>query len=436
MLSDHLNKRAAETNSAPGEQHPNPDMFGKGKRKPDDEPIVPHGMIWYATPSDPVPAEEEKFDPAAHYAEAMELMRRAKEPPAEAETGERKTNAVVPWWRVQQPEPEPAKDPVIARRPVLPSQFSNSAIPAATPPEPPPIKAAEVAPEAVTVSTPHRSAATTQRPKLGRRNLGLNWAGNSGVTIWRTVIRISGTAQKRCSDILASADIANRLRRGRAGAAGLSRHILVLSRGFGERARISVAKFTRASSVQAQQFTGHLRHNAAAVEKTAAVYIKKRASHGPRVRIVLSGLPLKIKIFLSRRISEWRMKQIDSSQDARLWTSMTLASITAIMALVIVSLVPHFASKSLPSKLLHTETTVSADSPAPASVVSPPAVVDASQKQSITSIPQARAKSDVGATKLPAAKPSAIAAKPKARRHIDDDYVAPDTTKYFGNASR
>jgi len=434
MLSDHLNKRAAETTSSPEEQHPNADMFGRRKRKPEDEPIVPHGMIWYATPSEPVPENEDAFDPAAHYAEAIELMRRAKEPePEKTEAGEKKTHPVVPWWRVQHPEPEPAKDLLIARRPTLPptnfsSNIEQNAVQQNSPSMPP-----ETAPEVMREATVAPPAASTN---LG--NTGAALPGSSDITVWHALVDKYGDVQRRCIRALAAVEARNKLLRGRTQAAELGRQSFKVIRNVAQRGQLSAAKFSRAASLQAQQFTKSFARNVVDAEKTTIDYAKASRLRAPRVRIVLSGLPLKIKIFLARRTSEWKMKQVDSSRDVRLWTSMTLASVAAIIALVIVSMIPHYAAKSLPSKLLNTGSTVNADSAAaPAPVVSSPAVVNASQREAVSSIPVSQTKPEPATTKRPAQKPAnASNIKSKPRRHVDDDYVAPDTYKYYGNSSR
>ena len=110
--------------------------------------------------------------------------------------------------------------------------------------------------------------------------------------------------------------------------------------------------------------------------------------------------------------------------DARLWISMTLAAISALIALAIVSVVPHYAAKYLPSRIPPTPSTVNASGPALANIIIPPA--------SAAPLPALPEGSKAHA-KLVSAKKVALR---KHRPSVDDDYVAPDTFKYYGDGSR
>jgi hypothetical protein len=103
---------------------------------------------------------------------------------------------------------------------------------------------------------------------------------------------------------------------------------------------------------------------------------------------------------------------------------MTLSAIVALIALAIVSLVPRYAAKSLPSKILNTNSTLSASEAAPAAAPLPYADKTAARKTKSTQPAQAKTASTAAAT--PA----------KPRRQSNDDYVAPDSYKYYGNGSK
>jgi hypothetical protein len=93
-------------------------MFGNRKRKPqEEESLVPHGLIWHAT-AEPTPEEnakinEESLSHTVLYAQGMEQARRPKAVPEDASEPQAvpqppiPVSAPIPWWRVQQPEPEP-----------------------------------------------------------------------------------------------------------------------------------------------------------------------------------------------------------------------------------------------------------------------------------------------------------------------------------------
>jgi hypothetical protein len=94
-------------------------MFGNRKRKPqEEESLVPHGLIWHAT-AEPTPEEnaennEESLSHTVQFAQGIEQARKQQSPP-EAAPGPQvvpppppiPASAPLPWWRVQQPEPEP-----------------------------------------------------------------------------------------------------------------------------------------------------------------------------------------------------------------------------------------------------------------------------------------------------------------------------------------
>ena len=111
---------------------------------------------------------------------------------------------------------------------------------------------------------------------------------------------------------------------------------------------------------------------------------------------------------------------------------MTLSAIAAIIALVIVSVVPHYAAKSLPSRLLNTNPSVDANVAAPAAAAPAPVQKTAApvRKAAITS------------TQAVASKPTLASAttktstNPKPKHLVQDDYVAPNTYKYYGTGSK
>jgi hypothetical protein len=103
---------------------------------------------------------------------------------------------------------------------------------------------------------------------------------------------------------------------------------------------------------------------------------------------------------------------------------MTLSAIAAIAALAIVSLVPHYAAKSLPSQIVNTNPSVSANVAAPAAAPLPHADKTAARKTKSAQPVQTKTASTAAAT--PA----------KPRRQSNDDYVAPDTYKYYGTGTK
>jgi hypothetical protein len=144
----------------------------------------------------------------------------------------------------------------------------------------------------------------------------------------------------------------------------------------------------------------------------------------PRVRLQIAASTLQIKIVAAQRLAEWKAKRDKMAIDSRFWTSMTLSAVVALIALAIVSLVPRYAAKSLPSQIVNTNPSVSANVAAPAAAPLPHADKTAARKTKSTQPAQTKTASTAAAT--PA----------KPRRQSNDDYVAPDTYKYYGNGSK
>jgi hypothetical protein len=118
--------------------------------------------------------------------------------------------------------------------------------------------------------------------------------------------------------------------------------------------------------------------------------------------------------------------------DSRFWASMTMAAIAAIIALVIVSVVPHYAARSLPSQLLNANPSVNA------SVAAPAAANPAPVHKPDTLARKAAVGTQTTASKTDLAKTNSaqVATNPKPKHGTHDDYVAPNTYKYYGAGSK
>ncbi len=142
-----------------------------------------------------------------------------------------------------------------------------------------------------------------------------------------------------------------------------------------------------------------------------------------RMRVRLAGLPLRMRILLTRAISEWRLKADNAGTDSRLLTAMTLGLCTALLALAIVSSARHYGNASLPSHLVH-----SGASQVPAATTSANAIT----KQPVRA--EFHTKAQAARTIRP--RPISMAARTRLKpsRKEDDDYVARDTYVYYGDS--
>jgi ABC-type lipoprotein release transport system permease subunit len=142
---------------------------------------------------------------------------------------------------------------------------------------------------------------------------------------------------------------------------------------------------------------------------------------------------LQAKIITAQQLSAWKIRRERVAIDSRFWASMTMSAIAAVIALVIVSVVPHYAAKSLPSRILNTNPSVDANTAAPINAAPLPV------KKSVTPVRKTEtptaAKATAAKTDLAKADSAKTATNPKAK-HANDDYVAPNTYKYYGNGSK
>ena len=196
----------------------------------------------------------------------------------------------------------------------------------------------------------------------------------------------------------------------------------------------ALGSFSRGGVSLAQQMSARVRRDSVAATGDVIRPASPRPSTPSRIRVLLAGSALQAKIITARQFSAWRIRRERAAIDSRFWSSMTLSVIAAIIALVIVSLVPHYAAKSLPSRILNTNPSVDANvsaqsaiAPVPAQKTAPPSRKTASA----TSTQTTAAKTD--SPKADSTK-SAMNAKPKHVVH--DDYVAPNTYKYYGTGSK
>jgi hypothetical protein len=197
----------------------------------------------------------------------------------------------------------------------------------------------------------------------------------------------------------------------------------------------AVANFTRSSLAQSRRLVAEGRR---LYSQAAAKAIRQLPALGwqpPRVRIVLIGLPLRIKILVARQLSEWKMRTPSATPDTGFRAAIILAAACALLGLVCLALAPHFAARFLPSRSLGAGSAVGQK----IVVRSVPAAARPSQSAvAARSAPREKEKppSSTAAAKAKEEKPAPQnrQAPRKHHRTDDDDYVAPDTYKYYGQS--
>lgn len=395
-------------------------MFGNRKRKPreEDDSLVPHGLIWYAT--EPAPPEEKPaLENLAPAAEVVPIAKPQLEQPPNIAMESSVGNSAQP--------PTPRSDP-----PQAPLQIR----PTFPPPSMPQHHASEADVNQFTAQRAIKhihvaevieiEPASPDEPTLVTR--GAVWLRSSTTAGWNWASSRWESVGRNLGHLSTSIEFKQRVHQGQQRTGELLRNGIGFSRRYSGTAQRAVLTASRNGLKQQRRLIDKVRLGLSAATERTANYLKANDFTSRRVKVVVTGLPLRMRASLARRMSEWKMS--GTGADARLRTSMALAAISAMIVLIIISLVPHFAAKSLPSQMFSHPATVSASTEIPAAstepvVTSAPATKPALKTAELTTTKPAQ-KQKAGAT-------SSQVPKRKVYRTAEDDYVAPDTYVYYGD---
>jgi len=471
----------------------------KRKLAQDEESLVPHGLIWHATEEPPTPEEVAKNEVAlgytVDYAQEIERARReqsrqspekvpsASQAPAKPE--------VIPWWRVESPEPpverpisklapmplsayiptpiepdiDPARPPRIQPMQIRPTQAQPRAVPpiqAISTPVPQPTKEqvfqtaaprvegmlaksvqvySSAISEPVLRNRPEAKAKIAERllPKVSDITDSIALAFSrlrlAGKTAWLTVGSISGKAVERGRQTVQSLELSGGLARVGKQGQTLVRGGMAKTRHYSRTMGSALGTFSSTGVSRARQLSARVFTAPASTAPFGGTVRPEntRASTPSRVRVLLAASALRARVITAQQLSAMRMRRERIAIDSHFWASMTLSAIAAILALVIVSVVPHYAAKSLPSRLMNTNPSVDANVATPAAAAPAPVQKTAApvRKATIASRQTVAAKSPSGSANSPK-----TATNPKPKHLVQDDYVAPNTYKYYGTESK
>jgi hypothetical protein len=258
------------------------------------------------------------------------------------------------------------------------------------------------------------------------------WLRASSTTAWHATISEYKRLRENWPSASYSINFRDEVTRGKQCASTVIRSGIVHTQRYSHTIQSSVIVPLRARVAKIPQAAASLRNVVAPrVKDISGYFAKTNQAIVARVRALLASLLLGSGVLLARKISQWE-KRRGTAIDERLWTSMTLAAISAVLALVIVSIVPHYASKSLPSRLFQNPVTVSANTTAPDKTT-----VRVESEKNPSSIATASSVSSDTNGVSPSSTPAKLvntADHPRNHRSNDDeDYVAPNTYKYYGN---
>ena len=386
-------------------------MFARRKRQPqDEEPLVPHGLVGQAT-ENPEPPEKPKIEsrhgpvqiPEPHPPQAKNL-----------------------------PEDQHAKKPAASLSLPLPTPAKTTAQPMA-----------DVDTVPVTTVTIEK-AASGGRQQRGEEHRSLRtWAvariqggiGQARGLLSKTRGRVSARSQ-RGRILLAHA--------GKSALITLRRHHLSLEwrRGFDHGHKL-LSELAHGAATQCRKTWGDSALRFRSLTSGSSPRPKQHAGFSltpeeadptrHKVRVRLTGLPLRGKILLTRAVSEWRLKRELLLYNSRLWTSMAMGFLAAILALGLVYATRHYAQAGLPSNRIPTVSSgTSFSAPAPVSVaVRPPKLRAVAVKES-TPVPAVQRKPPQAAKVANPQSAHPRVRRLKPHRNEDDDYVARDTYVYYG----
>lgn len=145
------------------------------------------------------------------------------------------------------------------------------------------------------------------------------------------------------------------------------------------------------------------------------------AATGARIR----QLQARAQIPLARFRAGWTLQKQGFAADSRAWAALAMGAICAMLALTLISVVRHYASESLPSKQNFRQPNASdVSSTGPLTALPAPKPVPAAV---VTNTPAARRSTAQAVKETAAAAAKNTAPKPRRKATVDDDYVAKDT---------
>lgn len=421
-------------------------MFGRRKSRKQEEPLVPHGLIWQATdePEEPSqPAEK-----PASSSEVIEMVLRRENPP----------DAAVPATTV----------PVAQSRDVAQLDASASRMGAISPPIPwPSPKTASVIrrapPPTIPVITGSAIAASVN--ELEKR--GLQVVAQAPAVPQAAVIEIQAAAAQvhkhsRRRENLAQIgrSLQQKVKDGYSGAA----RTFVLVRVKAQTTYSAInprAKFTGALQLAQKKISvaisgcqaagSRLRFGWATVSPRVARLItdgRRTASKAVRTSISRYGhlvqraksrriririeTPVSTRAFVQRSMLAWAKGRESMRRESRLWTSVAMAALSALLAVGVISAVSrnappaHASNRSVANSKEGSSSAIN-----PIIVVAPRAPSEDLAK----AIPSAsrRSSDSVEASSSEIQANSSRRETTRSAHHLTgDDYVAPNTYHYYG----
>jgi len=389
-------------------------MFARRKRKDEEESLVPHGLVWQAT--EEAISQEKKFSAVAPSVKIPPPAPVPHEPAAPSANTYplKKPVASSPplFWRSQ-------KEPELV--------YPAKALPPAAPvpaPKIEPLELSDAGSSPVLEPSTRRPAFASVRKRvagvLERISAKRKVVGRLSVELTRQIKLFSG----RCVVVLK-----------------LLRNELRTDYEFGAKWSARSHDFTvrtySSLKLQARQ-KGRVLTSSKLWAKPPAFLSRAdlpqirnaRTLRLPKIRIQLSGLPLRGRIFFARLASEWKLERHAVLSVWRLGSLSLLAALSAIFVVFLVSAARNYGTAWLPSHRLRSEM------PSALSVLPVAGEIPLKTPAIHADIPIKLEKRRTPQLKHKRARLLVSAAaerRPKPRYNEEEDYVAQDTYVYYGN---
>jgi hypothetical protein len=413
-------------------------MLAKRRRRQEEESLVPHGLIWQATAEDTAP---EKSTPsgALPKTRVTEIGKLPAPAPIDSvhtsETPKKPAaNSPPPFWRsqrglevVKSKAASPVSDINPDSAPVMHAQAHQNKI-----------NSGVLAHPRVSRTVHELLGSCQQRASDSRKFIA---AVAANFLLWMKGLRQRGTAvirrtSERARTGAGELHLNSGLRRGvnwRSAELQVSaKHLRLI----GTELKIAGRSLLKKSSAYLGLYSRRV-HSISLPDisqRTMATMAKMHERFASpsafKMRVRLAGLPLQARILFTQRVSEWKLKSKLGSADSRLWTSMTLGAGCALLALGLVSAGRHYADGSLPSHVLRSNAPPPASTSTEVETAKP--IVTAPKEAAVT-------RTSLRQKSIPPAvsnQQHLAESRPKPRHHESDEYVARDTTVYYGEHSR
>ena len=412
-------------------------MLARRKRRQEEEEelLVPHGLIWQAT-ENPMSPQPETANSAAPQEAAKATTPPA--PPSSARSGPGTTTTKAKMGAISPPLPWPSPQiqPVHRRFPAIPPEAETPPLISA------PVQNAEPIPVPTERDTVEESVSRssllsrlrTQREAVAKVFEGYGQRASEALLSTQAAVgklkaRVENAYQ--LSKLRRQVRDVERIAEERAGSSQVDQLPLIETEESG-----TARAFSRFASirVRAEQAIAYTRLNCGRALVTTRDRMKStaQAARSFRVKIKFRLPNIESRLPNSTTVESWLARGKDVKlrlmrRDSRLWISMGMAALSALLALLVISGVRGYAPDASPSKVSRNVSATAVPQPAAIAATKPSPAATSRNSKAVAPVVK-RASLSTPARKI--ASPQVT--RKKMHHREEDDYVAKDTYVYYG----